>query len=55
MKKITFLIFAAVLVLPAAAQDSGTALHPEFGADVSFSSVYFNIDENETVKEIPGL
>ncbi|MBP5251491.1 MAG: hypothetical protein J6Z17_03650 [Treponema sp.] len=55
MKKITFLIFAAVLVLPAAAQDSGTALHPEFGADVSFSSGYFNIDENETVKEIPGL
>lgn len=57
MKKTRLAIFAAgaLLALPAAAQESSTALHPEFSADVTFSSGLFNIDKNETVSEIPGL
>ncbi|WP_294430208.1 hypothetical protein [uncultured Treponema sp.] len=55
MKKIYAILACAAFVLPAFAQETSTALHPEFSADVSFSAGAFNIDKNETIKEIPGL
>ncbi|MBO4404407.1 MAG: hypothetical protein J5780_03645 [Treponema sp.] len=55
MKKLLSVFIAAVFVLPVSAQDTGTPLHPEFSAETTFSSGLFNIDKNETVKEIPGL
>ena len=55
MKKIYAILTVATFMLPSFAQESSTALHPEFSADVSFSAGAFNIDENETVKEVPGL
>ena len=55
MKKIYAILAGAALMLPAFTQESVNSLHPEFNADVSFSAGAFNIDKNETVKEIPGL
>ena len=56
MKKIYAILAAGVLLaLPAFTQESSSPLHPEFDADVSFSAGAFNIDKNETVKEVPGL
>lgn len=55
MKKICAILTAAVFALPAFTQESAKPLHPEFNADVSFSAGAFNIDKNETVKEVPGL
>lgn len=59
MKKIKLVLMAALISVPCAnlamAQDSKTPLYPEFSSDISFSSGLFNIDENQTVSEIPGL
>ncbi len=55
IKSLTVGILTAAVTLNLFAQTTKSSLAPEFSADITFSSGVKNIDDNLTVKEIPGL